>query len=264
MKIGIIGLGNMAGAVIGGMLKEGIVGSGDIIGSAATQATTDRVCSQYGIRTTLDNKEVAEAAEVLILAVKPQFLPDVIGEIRDIVKEETLVVTIAAGKTIGWYEEAFGRKIRLVRCMPNTPAMVGAGFTAVCPSENVTEAETDCVLRLMGSFGRTCVIREALMDAFSAVAGCSPAFVFLFIEAMSDAGVAAGIPRAQAYEAAAQAVMGSAKLMLETGKHPGELKDMVCSPGGTTIQGVKTLEERGMRGAVMDAVGACVDRAKKL
>lgn len=264
MKIGIIGLGNMACAVIDGMLKEGIVGSGEIVGSAATQATTDRVGSRYGIRTTLDNKEVAEAAEVLILAVKPQFLPDVIGEIRDIIKEETLVVTIAAGKTIGWYEEAFGRKLRLVRCMPNTPAMVGAGFTAVCPSENVTEAETACALRLLGSLGRTRVIREALMDAFSAVAGCSPAFVFLFIEAMSDAGVAAGIPRAQAYEAAAQAVMGSARLMLETGKHPGELKDMVCSPGGTTIQGVKTLEERGMRGAVMDAVGACVERAKKL
>ena len=264
MKIGIIGLGNMAGAIIGGMLKEGIARSEDIIGSAATQATLDRVRSQYDIQTTLHNAEVAEAAEILILAVKPQFLSDVIGEIRDIVREETLVVTIAAGKTIGWYEEAFERKLRLVRCMPNTPAMVGAGFTAVCPSENVTSEETDRVLRLMGSFGRTSVIRETLMDAFSAVAGCSPAFVFLFIEAMADAGVAAGIPRAQAYEAAAQAVMGSAALMLETGKHPGELKDMVCSPGGTTIQGVKTLEERGMRGAVMDAVEACVDKAKKL
>lgn len=264
MKIGIIGLGNMAGAIVDGMLQKGIVGSSDIIGSAATQATLDRASSQYGIRTTLDNKEVAEAAEVLILAVKPQFLMDVIGEIKDIVKEETLVVTIAAGKKIEWYEEAFGRKIRLVRCMPNTPAMVGAGFTTVCPSEQVTDEETECVLRLMGSFGRTSVIREALMDAFSAVAGCSPAFVFLFIEAMADAGVAAGIPRTQAYEAAAQAVMGSAKLMLETGRHPGELKDMVCSPGGTTIQGVKALEEYGMRGAVMDAVTACVDQAKKL
>lgn len=264
MKIGMIGLGNMADAMIDGMLKKGIVGKEELIGSAATQATLNRISEKYGIRTTLDNKEVAKEAQVLILAVKPQFLMTVIEEIRDIVKEETLLVTIAAGKTIGWYEEAFGRKLRLVRCMPNTPAMVGEGFTAVCPSDNVTQEETDCVLSLMGSFGRTSVIKEALMDAFSAVAGCSPAFVFLFIEALADGGVAAGIPRKQAYEAAAQAVMGSAKLMLETGKHPGELKDMVCSPGGTTIQGVKTLEECGVRGAVMDAVQACVDKAKNL
>lgn len=264
MKIGIIGLGNMAGAIIHGMLQKEIVNREDIIGSAATQATIDRIAESYKIRTTLDNKEVAQNAEVLILAVKPQFLPEVISQIRDCIKEDTLLITIAAGKSIGWYEEAFGKKIRLVRCMPNTPAMAGAGCTAVCAGENVREEELACALRLMGSFGKTCVIRESLMDAFSAVAGSSPAYVFMFIEAMADAGVAAGMPRGQAYEAAAQAVLGSAKLLLETGRNPGELKDMVCSPGGTTIQGVRVLEERGMRGAVMDAVLACVDKAKQL
>ncbi len=264
MKIGIIGLGNMADAVIGGMLRQEIVKREDITGSAATRQTVERMAERYGIRTTVDNKAVAEAADVLILAVKPQFLEAVIAEIRDCLSEQTLLITIAAGKTIDWYESAFGKAIRLVRCMPNTPALVGAGFTAVCVNENVTAEEQACAIRLMESLGGTCVIPESRMDAFAAVAGCSPAYVFLFIEAMADAGVAAGMPRAQAYEAAARAVMGSAKLLLETGRHPGELKDMVCSPGGTTIQGVKALEEHGMRGAVMDAIAACVEKAKEL
>ncbi len=264
MKTGIIGLGNMADAVISGMLQKGIVNKDDIIGSAATEKTIERMAAKHGIRTTLDNQKVAEEADTLILAVKPQFLSEVIAQIKDCVREDTLILTIAAGKSISWYEEAFGRQIRLVRCMPNTPAMVGAGCSAVCANDNVTQEELDYALRLMGSYGTPCVKREGLMDAFSAVAGCSPAYVFMFIEAMADAGVAAGMPRAQAYEAAAQSVYGSAKLLLETGRHPGELKDMVCSPGGTTIQGVRTLEEKGMRGAVMDAVLACVEKAGKL
>lgn len=264
MKIGIIGLGNMATAVMNGMLQKEIVKKEEIIGSAATENTIHRIAQQYGIETTLDNRKVAEAAEILILAVKPQFLAEVIGQIRDCVRDNTLLITIAAGKAIGWYEEAFGKEIKLVRCMPNTPAMVGEGCTAVCVNKNVTEEEKEKALELMGSFGTTCVIREGLMDAFSAIAGSSPAYVFMFIEAMADAGVAAGMPRVQAYEAVAQSVMGSAKLMLATGKHPGELKDMVCSPGGTTIQGVKKLEENGMRGAVMDAINACVEKAKQL
>lgn len=264
MKIGMIGLGNMADAIINGMLRKEIVTKEELFGSAATRATIERMTEKYGIRTTLDNRAVAEEAQVLILAVKPQFLADVIGQIRDHIGEETLIITIAAGKSIGWYEEAFERSIKLVRCMPNTPAMVGEGCTAVCVNDNVTREEEELALRLMGSFGQTCVIRETLMDAFSAVAGSSPAYVFLFIEALADGAVAAGMPRAQAYEAAAQSVLGSAKLLLESGRHPGDLKDMVCSPGGTTIQGLKVLEERGVRGAVMDAIGACVDKAKQL
>ncbi len=264
MKIGIIGLGNMATAIMKGMLQKGIVKKEELTGSAATEQTIRRIADQYGIETTLDNCRVAEKAQILLLAVKPQFLPEVIEQIREHVREDALIITIAAGKKLSWYEEAFGRRLHLVRCMPNTPAMVGEGCTAVCVNENVTEAEKEQALTLMGSFGRTCLIREGLMDAFSAVAGSSPAYVFMFMEAMADAGVAAGMPRTSAYEAVAQAVLGSAKLMLETGKHPGELKDMVCSPGGTTIQGVKVLEEEHMRGAVMDAIAACVEKAKQL
>ncbi len=264
MKIGFIGLGNMAKAVIGGMLQNQMVQPGDIVGTARTEKTREAVSGAYGIETRQSNEEVAREAEVLILAVKPQFFQEVIGQIRDAVSENTLVISIAAGKTLRWIEDAFGREIKLVRCMPNTPALVGAGCTGVCVNDRVSEEELAYSIRLMESFGRASLVPEHLMDAVGAVSGSSPAYVFMFIEAMADAGVAAGMPRMQAYEFAAQAVYGAAKLVLESGKHPGELKDMVCSPGGTTIQGVRVLEERGMRGAVIDALTAAVEQSKKL
>lgn len=264
MKIGFIGLGNMARAIIGGMLREGIASREDIIGSAKTQATLDAVQKEYGIGVEQSNKAVAEAADVLVLAVKPQFLEGVIKEIKEAVKEGALVISIAAGKTLSWLSENFDRPLGLVRCMPNTPALVGEGCTGICANDIVTEEELAYSLRLMGSFGRASLVEEKLMDAVGAVSGSSPAYVFMFIEAMADAAVAAGMPRKKAYEFAAQAVCGSAKLMLETGKHPGELKDMVCSPGGTTIEGVRVLEEAGFRGAVMDALLATVEKSRRL
>ena len=264
MRIGFIGLGNMATAIIGGLLAQGIVEPGDVIGSAKTAATRERRAAELGIEVTADNAAVARAADVLVLAVKPVFFPKVIAEARDAVRDETLVVSIAAGLTIEVIEGLFGRPVRLVRCMPNTPALVGAGCTAVCPGPRATTDDEALVLRLMGACGTASVIPERLMDAASAVAGSSPAFVFMFIEALADGGVAAGMPRAQALEFAAQAVMGSAKLALETGRHPGELKDMVCSPGGTTIEGVAALEAGAFRAAVMEAVAACVEKAQRL
>lgn len=264
MKIGFIGLGNMAKAIIGGMLKENIIGAKDIIGSAKTEATLERMKEEYDISVTQNNADVAAQAQVLILAVKPQFFAEVIDEIKEVVKEETLIISIAAGKSISWIEEAFDKPIKLVRCMPNTPALVGEGCTGVCVNSRVTQEEKNYSIKLMESFGRASIIPEHLIDAVGAVSGSSPAFVFMFIEAMADAGVAAGMTRTQAYEFAAQAVCGSAKLMLESGMHPGQLKDMVCSPGGTTIQGVRVLEEKGMRGAVMSALAACIEKSKKL
>lgn len=264
MKIGFIGLGNMAKAMIGGMLQKEIVQTGDIFGSAQTQETLEAVRAMYGIGTRDSNAAVAKEADVLILAVKPQFFQAVIEEIRETTSEKTLVISIAAGKTMGWIETAFNKEIKLVRCMPNTPALVGEGCTGVCVNERVSQEETELSLRLMESFGKASLVPEGLMDAVGAVSGSSPAFVFMFIEAMADAAVAAGMPRTQAYTFAAQAVYGSAKLVLKSGRHPGELKDMVCSPGGTTIQGVRVLEEKGMRGAVMDALRAVVEQTGKL
>lgn len=264
MKIGFIGLGNMARAIIGGMLEQGIVSAEEICGSAKTQKTRDMVRQQSGIDVKASNAAVAEEAQTLILAVKPQYLAGVIAEIRDAVQPDTLIISIAAGKTIEWLEHAFGRRVKIVRCMPNTPALVGEGCTGVCVNGAVSEEETKYSLRLMESFGRASLVEEQMMDAVGAVSGSSPAYVFLLIEAMADAGVAAGMPRAQAYEFAAQAVYGSAKLMLETGRHPGELKDMVCSPGGTTIEGLRVLEESGFRGVVMDALLAAVEKSRAL
>lgn len=264
MKIGFIGLGNMAKAMIGGMLQNQIVKAGDIIGTARTRETRESMREAFGIEVRETNAAVAWETDVIILAVKPQFLQEVIGEIRDEVTLGKLVISIAAGKSLAWIEEAFGKEIRLVRCMPNTPALVGAGCTGVCVNAQVDQEQTDYSIRLMESFGRASLVPEHLMDAVGAVSGSSPAYVFMFIEAMADAAVAAGMPRKQAYEFAAQAVYGSAKLVLESGMHPAQLKDMVCSPAGTTIQGVRVLEEKGMRGAVIDALTATVEQSKKL
>lgn len=265
MKIGFIGLGNMASAMIGGMLAKGLVEPGDMIGSAKTKETVEKIREQYKITTVLDNVQVAKEADILFLAVKPIFFPEVIEEIREAVRNETIVVSIAAGRNLTYLREAFGRPgLKLVRCMPNTPALVLEGCTGVSAGPRTLPEDLDKVLELLNSFGKAIVVPERLMDVVVGVSGSSPAYVFMFIEAMADAAVAGGMPRQQAYEFAAQAVLGSAKLVLETGLHPGELKDMVCSPGGTTIEAVKVLEEKGFRAAVIDAMEACMEKSGNL
>lgn len=211
MKIGFIGLGNMATAMIGGMIKQEIVSAKDILGSARTEQTVKKAEDAFGIIGCKDNAEVAGQADILFLAVKPQMYPDVIGHIKDAVKPETIVVSIAPGKTIAWLTELFGKEVKLVRCMPNTPALVGEGCTGVCKAENVTDAEMEQVLSLLNSFGKAYSVPEKLMDTVVGVSGSSPAYVFMFIEAMADAAVMDGMPRTQAYEFAAQSVLGSAK-----------------------------------------------------
>lgn len=265
MKIGFIGLGNMADAMIGGMLGKQLVTAGEMAGSARTAATLEKMREKYGMVTFEDNCGTAAWADILFLAVKPVFLPEVIAQIKDAVRPETIVVSIAAGKTLAFLKEAFGRpELKIVRCMPNTPALVLEGCTGVCADNDVPAKDLETVVSLMQSFGRASIVPERLMDVVVGVSGSSPAYVFLFIEAMADGAVAAGMPRAQAYEFAAQSVLGSAKLMLETGLHPGVLKDMVCSPGGTTIEAVRVLEEKGLRAAVIDAVEACIEKSKRL
>ena len=217
---------------------------------------------QTGAQVTTDNRSVAAFAEILFLAVKPQYYEAVIEEIRDLATDDQLIVTIAPGKTLAWVAETFGRELKIIRTMPNAPAMVTAGMMALCPSERVSESELAMFRELCGSFSNTEVVEERLMDVVTAVSSSSPAYVFMFIEAMADAAVAEGMPRASAYKFASQAVLGSAKMVLDTGRHPGELKDMICSPGGTTIEAVRVLEERGLRSAVFEAVKACADKSR--
>lgn len=262
MKIGFIGCGNMATAMIQGITGSGEIDREQVMASAKTEKTRKAIAEKLQIQAAADNREVVQFADIIFLAVKPQYLEEVLREIKDEVKQDQLYVSIAPGKTLEWLAERLGEKTKIIRTMPNTPAMVGAGMTALCYNDLVTEKEVACVCSLCDTFGKTEVVPEHLMDVVVGVSGSSPAYVFLFLEAMADAAVADGMPRAQAYQFAAQAVMGSAKLMLETGKHPGELKDMVCSPGGTTIEAVRVLEEKGLRSAVIEGQKACVRKAK--
>lgn len=264
MRLGFIGCGNMASAIIGGILEKKIVAREDITASTKTEESAVRAREKLGITCTTDNKEAAADADILFLAVKPQFCGEVIKEIKEAVNGEQVVVSIAAGKKLSWLEEQFGSGRKIVRTMPNTPALVGEGITGVCSNGAVTEKELEQVLELMRSCGRAETVTETMLDVVGAVSGSSPAFVFMFIEAMADGAVAEGMPRKKAYEFAAQAVLGSAKMVLDTGMHPGELKDMVCSPAGTTIEGVGVLEERGMRSAVAESIRACVEKTRQL
>lgn len=264
MKVGFIGCGNMGTAMVSGILKKGLFRKDEIIVSNLTEAGTRRSREKLGVVTTMDNRQVAGESKILFLAVKPQFYQEVIGEIADLLTEDQILVGIAPGKTLGWLEETCKKPMKVVRLMPNTPAQVGEGMTSVCVNDRVTEEDARQIREITDSFGKTEFIPERLMDAAGAVSGSSPAYVFMFIEAMADAAVAQGMPRKQAYAFAAQAVLGSAKMVLETGMHPGELKDMVCSPAGTTIEGVRVLEKAGMRSAVFEALNACAEKGKRL
>lgn len=261
MKLGFIGCGNMAGAIIGGILKNHVCSAEEIIGSALTESGRKKAEQTYGIRMTADNRQVAQESEIIFLAVKPQYYEEVLNEIKENTSKSKIYVSIAPGKTLEWMESILGEDVKIVRTMPNTPALVGEGMTAVCVNSNVTGQELDAVKQILTACGQVEIISEKLMDVVVGVSGSSPAYVFMFIEAMADAAVADGMPRAQAYRFAAQSVLGSAKMVLDTGTHPGELKDMVCSPGGTTIQAVRVLEEKGLRSAVFEATDTCIKKA---
>lgn len=264
MKLGFVGTGNMATAIARGIMDGGIVEAADITGSCSSEAHAAAKTAELGFAVGIDNRSVVEASDVVFLSCKPQQYAAVIAEIRDAVKPDQIVVTIAPGKTLAWLEEQFGKPTKIVRCMPNTPALVGEGLTSYCPNERVTDEEVTLVESLLDCFGTRMRLSEKLIDAASAVGGSAPAFVYAFIEALADGGVAEGLPRAAAYEVAAQTVLGSAKMVLESGKHPGVLKDEVCSPGGSTIKGMEVLEKAAFRGTVIDAVRTTAAAARGL
>ena len=264
MNIGFIGAGNMARAIIGGILENQVVTAAEVHASAPSESTRVKVAEEFGIETLASNAEVAMWADMVVLAVKPYMMETAIDSIVDVVSPDTTIVSIAAGKSLEWIDQTFGMEMKLVRCMPSTPALVGEGVTGICANERVSQEELQQVLAIFSSVGSVEFMNEPMIDVIGAVAGSTPAYVAMFIEALADAAVAEGMPRAQAYKIAAQAVAGSGKLAVKTGKHPGELKDMVCSPGGTTIEGVQVLEARGMRAAVMEAIRAAIAKTRRL
>lgn len=263
-KLGFIGAGNMAKAMMGGIIRNEIIPCDEIIASDAYAPSLAAARESLNIETTKSNLKVIEEAEVVVLAVKPQYYAAVINEVKDSIRENQIIVTIAPGQTLERLNSLFGRDVKIVRTMPNTPALVCEGITGVCHNDLVTKEELDYVCNILSGFGQVEVVGENLMDVVVSVSGSSPAYVYMFIEALADGAVLDGMPRDKAYKFAAQAVMGSAKMVLDTGKHPGELKDMVCSPGGTTIEAVRVLEEKGFRSAIIECMKSCVNKARGL
>lgn len=263
-KLGFIGVGNMGGALVRAARKN--VPSPSICVANRSPEKAEALANEIPCRVK-SNTEIAEWADYIFLGVKPQMMGELLAGIAPALagrESRFVLVSMAAGLSIADIQAMAGGAYPVLRIMPNTPASIGEGMVLYTPGPGVTEAEIQIFLDAMAGAGRFSPIPERLMDAGSAVSGCGPAFVDLFIEALADGGVACGLPRAQALEFAAQMVMGSAKLLLESGQHPGVLKDAVCSPGGTTIQGVRRLEEAGFRGAVMDAVIAACEKNKAL
>jgi pyrroline-5-carboxylate reductase len=261
--IGFIGTGNMGEALIRGLLRAGVAEPGQVVGSDPRAERRAELAREYGIRTTGDNCEVAREATILVLSVKPQVMERVLEEIGPAIHAHALVVSIAAGVPISAIETRLPQA-RVIRTMPNTPALVGAGATAIAMGGHATQEDVQSACHIFESVGMTVVLDEAQMDAVTGLSGSGPAYMFLIIEALSDAGVKVGLSRHHAQALAAQTVLGSAKLLIETHEHPGRLKDMVTSPGGTAIAGLHTLEAGGLRTTLMDAVEAATKRSREL
>jgi pyrroline-5-carboxylate reductase len=261
--IGFIGAGNMAEAMIKGLLAAGAVTAEQIVASEPRAERRQELAGRFGISVIGDNKEVARRAEIVVLAVKPQILAKVLTEIAGPVHKDALIISICAGVPTAFVENKLADR-RVVRAMPNTPALVGAGATVICAGEHATEDDLEAAKQIFDSVGTTVVLDESLLDAATGLSGSGPAYVFLIIEALSDAGVKVGLSRYNAQALAAQTLLGSAKLLIETHEHPGLLKDMVTSPGGTAIAGLHTLEAGGLRTTLINAVESATRRSAEL
>ena len=264
MVYGFIGLGNMAGAIIRGMAGSGSFASDTICGFNRSPEKTQKLAQETGLIPCKSAKEAAEKSDVLVLAVKPQMLPDVLPLIAGAVTSETLVVTIAAGKGFDFYASYFGANVPLVRVMPNICAQVLCSASAVCPNENCRPEQVELVRAMFRSVGAVYDVPEAQFSAFSALGGASGAFVQMYMDALSSAGVKAGLSRKLAQQIACQATLGAAKLCQQTGEHPMALVDKVTSPGGTTIEGVHVLKKAGFESAVIEAVNAVIEKDRHL
>ena len=264
MKIGFIGCSNLTKAMIKGIIDNNAMEPNKIMASDIDKYELFRVKETFGIDTRESRREIAAESKYIILAERAEYYTEVAEEIKDLLTEEHVIISIAPNMPISAVAERFGENVKIIRAKPNTPAMVGESMTGICHNSLVTLEEFNYICNIMMNFGVVEEVPESLIDVVIAVSSSSPAYVFMFIEAMADAASADGMPRAQAYEFASQAVLGSAKMILETGKHPGELKDMVCSPGGTTLEAIRVLEGHGLRSSVFEAVKACAAHCKKV
>mgnify|MGYP005836665565 CR=1 FL=1 len=264
MRIGFIGTGNMGSAMVKSIVKSGIAPASNIYMTDINTEKLTQLKNETGANILDSNRELIEKSDIIILAVKPNTIKNVLEECKDCFDNNKIMISIAVGIPIKFYKDIVGNDKKIIRAMPNTPALVGEGMTLISYESNIGEEDIKKVTKILECTGRVEVLEEKLMSEVTALTGSSPAYVFMFIEAMADAAVLSGIPRALAYKLAAQAVLGSAKMVLETEKHPGELKDQVCSPAGTTIEAVAALEKNGFRYAVIEAMNECTKRAREI
>jgi len=263
-RIAFLGTGNMGEALVKGLLRAGVAAKEEIVCTELRPERQEDIRARYGVRVTADNEKAVAEADIVVLSVKPQNMDELLEQIAPSIDHSKLVISIAAGISIAAIARKLGAGVRIVRTMPNTPALVGAGATALARGAHATDADLGQAKALFEAVGIAHVVEEHHLDAVTGLSGSGPAFVFLVIEALADGGVKTGLARNVAMALAAQTVMGAAKLVLETGEHPGRLKDQVTSPGGTAIAGVHALEQGGLRAALIAAVEAAARRSHEL
>ena len=264
MKIGFIGAGNMAGAIISGLIAKQFVDPQEIAVFDVSDQQMQKAVESYGVFAMASQNELIEACEFIVLSIKPVYMKNVLKQAASLADGKKFI-SIAAGWTVMMLNDTLNAKhAAILRCMPNTPLMVGEGFTALCEDTSFTKEDLDWAKALFETLGKVAVLPERLFDAIVAVSGSAPAYVFVFVEALIDAGIKLGLPRDIATLACEQTLLGAAKLLIETGEHPAKLKDMVCSPGGTTIEAIASLENNGFRSAIIQAATACAEKSQQL
>lgn len=263
-KVGFIGAGTMSSTIINGLINNFKDINKTLYVTNRSSEKAKRLCSKHNINLCKSNIELVETCDVIFLGIKPDIYQSVLEEISSYVTSDKLIISIAASITIEDVEEYFKQPVKIIRIMPNIAVTVGEGMIALSGGKNVTKEEIDLVINLLGSIGTVDEIEEYMMDAATSISGCSPAFIAMFVEALADGSVLQGMPRDKAYNYLSQTLIGTGKMMLEKGIHPGELKDLVSSPKGVTIEGVYTLEKRGFRSILMEAVEACERKMKSL
>jgi pyrroline-5-carboxylate reductase len=264
LRIAVIGAGKMGGILMQGFLRHGLLPRENVVATVAHQARAEALSKQFGISVTTGNLKAAQNANVILLGVKPQQMGDVVRGIAPGLKPGKLLISVAASVKTSAIEAAAGGKVSVIRAMPNTPAMVGAGITAICRGKFVTDEQLALAERIFATVGRTVVVDEKHMDAVTGLSGSGPAFLYIIIEALAEAGVNVGLPRDIATQLAAQTTFGAAKMVLETGSHPALLKDEVTTPAGCTVEGILELEEGGVRVTLIKAVKRATERAREL
>ena len=263
-KVGFIGAGNMGEALMRGIIKANLLSPQDVYASDTREARLKELQKNYGITTLRDNKDLVLKTRSIVLAVKPQNMEEVLKEIAPVIGKEHLVISIAAGITTSYISKHFEQKVPIVRVMPNTPALIQEGASALTAGKDVAKSNLESAQEIFDSVGKTVIVDESLMDAVTGLSGSGPAYFFLFIEVLTDAGIKMGLSRSVAQLLATQTCVGAAKMILETGRKPADLRDMVASKGGTTFSGLKAMEAGGLRAALMDGVEAATRRSKEL